>query len=130
MPLKTRPFIDHRIHLDGADGFMDAIMKDLPVAEKIAGAICRLRLEYPHEQEALLDERPIREHFEEAFDLRLIKHRTGDKRVRLPEGIAVESLSPYELLILHWQTANKPEAEVEALGQLAQEVLGLQKSGQ
>lgn len=126
VPLETRPFIDHPIRLDGADGFMDIIMKQLPSAERIAGAICRLRLEYPYEQEALLDERAIRERFEGAFDLRLVKHRTGDKRVRLPEGIAVESLSPYELLILHWQTANKSEAEVEALGQLAQEVLGFQ----
>jgi exonuclease SbcD len=130
VPLKTRPFIDRTIPLNGSERFMDEIMRQLPPAGQIAGAICRLQLEYPHEQEALLDERPIREHYEGAFDLRLVKHRIGGKRARLPEGVAVESLTPYELLILHWRSANRPETEIEALGQLAQEVLGLQKSGQ
>lgn len=47
--LETRPFHDKSIRLEEADGFMDRLMSQLPDQERIEGAICRLRLEYPHE---------------------------------------------------------------------------------
>lgn len=123
--LETRPFHDKSIRLEEADGFMDRLMSQLPDQERIEGAICRLRLEYPHELDALLDEKPIREHFAGAFDLRIVKNRIGGNTSRISRLIAVESLGPYELLRLYWDSKNHNDGEVNELLTLAEEVLGI-----
>lgn len=123
--LETRPFYDQLIRVEEADGFMDTLLGYLPPVERIDGAICRLRVEYPYELEALLDEKPIREHFAGSFDLRIIKNRLGSKQARLGQLAGVESLSPYELLRLYWLAKNRPETEVDELLNLAEEVLGI-----
>ncbi|HRN66941.1 MAG TPA: exonuclease SbcCD subunit D [Promineifilum sp.] len=123
--LETRPFYDKLIRLEEADGFMDQLMSKLPAQEQIEGAICRLRLEYPHELDALLDEKLIYEHFAGAFDLRIVKNRTGGNTSRISRLIAVESLGPYELLRLYWGSKNHNDGEVNELLTLAEEVLGI-----
>jgi hypothetical protein len=104
---------------------MDYLMSRLPAADKIAGAICRLRLEYAYEHDALLDERPIHEHFAAAFDLRIIKHRVAAGRAKLGNLVAVEMLSPYDLLTFYWRTKSRPEAEIDELLVLAADVLNI-----
>jgi exonuclease SbcD len=125
VPLQTRPFLDIPVEIENADGFMDYLMSRLPAANKIAGAICRLRLEYPYEHDALLDERPIHEHFAAAFDLRIIKHRVAAGRAKLGNLVAVEMLSPYDLLTFYWRTKSRPEAEIDELLVLAADVLNI-----
>lgn len=123
--LETRPFYDKLIRLEEADGFMDQLMSKLPAQERVEGAICRLRLEYPHELDALLDEKLIYEHFAGAFDLRIVKTRTGGNTSRISRLIAVESLGPYELLRLYWGSKNHNDGEVNELLTLAEEVLDI-----
>ena len=123
--LETRPFYDRLIRVETADGFMDTLMGQMPATERIAGAICRLRLEYPHELESLLDEKGIHEYFAEAFALRIVKNRTGGKQSKLGALGSVESLGPYELLRFYWRTKNYREDEVEGLLSLAEEVLNI-----
>jgi exonuclease SbcD len=123
--LETRPFYDQIIRIEEADGFMDRLMSYLPDEERIKGAICRLRLEYPHELDALLDEKPIREHFAGAFDLRIVKNRIGGNTSKVGRLIAVESLGPYELLRLYWRTKSHADSEVDELLALAEEVLDI-----
>ena len=123
--LETRPFYDKLIRLEEADGFMDKLMSYLPAQERIEGAICRLRLEYPHELDALLDEKLIYEHFAGAFDLRIVKNRIGGNTSRISRLIAVESLGPYELLRLYWDSKNHNDGEVNELLTLAEEVLDI-----
>jgi exonuclease SbcD len=127
MPLKTRPFVDRAIKAADLrpDSFMEDLMKALPPAERLAGAICRVQVEFAQEHEALLDEKQIREHFAEAFDFRLIKHRLGSERGRLPSGMAIETLSPYDLLALHWRLKGHSDAEVDTLLGLARQVLAI-----
>jgi hypothetical protein len=103
---------------------MEEVMSQLPPSERLAGAICRLQLEFAQEHEALLDEKQVRDHFAEAFDLRLLKHRRGADKGRLPPGIAVETLSPYDLLTFHWRLKGRTDAEIDTLLALAREVLG------
>lgn len=126
--LETRPFHDHLVRLEEPDGFMDRLKLHLPPADKVAGAICRLRLEYPYELDALLDEKPIREHYAGAFDLRIIKNRTGGQSTKLGTLVAVESLGPYDLLELYWRSKNRTATEVEELLALAEEVLDIHAS--
>lgn len=123
--LDTRPFHDQPVLLEEAEGFMDKLMSYLPSPDKISGAICRLRLEYPHELDALLDERPIREHYADAFDLRITKNRTGGQKAKLGALVAVESLGPYELLQLYWLSKGHTDVEVDELSALAEEVLDI-----
>ncbi|MBP6015925.1 MAG: exonuclease SbcCD subunit D [Candidatus Promineofilum sp.] len=123
--LETRPFYDQLIRVETADGFMDALMGQMPPVERIAEAICRLRLEYPHELEALLDEKAIHDYFAGAFALRIVKNRTGGKQSKLGALGSVESLGPYELLRFYWRTKNHSEDEVAGLLSLAEEVLDI-----
>lgn len=129
-PLKTRRFIDLPIiKINDPDGFMEQIMKRLPDADRIAGAICRVQIEFAHEHEALLDENAIRERFDGAFDLRIVKHRVRTERSRLPSNVPVESLSRYDLLALYWRVKGHSDAEVDVLLQVAREVLMVGPNG-
>ena len=130
VPLHTRPFIDLYIKPQAADTFMEEIMGRLPPPERLAGAICRVQVEFAQEHEALLDEKQIRDHFAEAFDLRLLKHRRGSDKGRLPPGLAVETMTPYELLEIYWRQKGRPDTEIDALLQLARQVLAVSADGQ
>lgn len=123
VPLETRPFLDQLIRVEEADGFMEHIMAPLLPPEKLEGAICRLRLEYPYELDGLLDEKAIYEHYAPAFHLQLAKNRLGSQQTRLGSLVAVESLGPYELLKLYWQSKNQPGEEIAGLLQMAEEIL-------
>ncbi len=122
VPLKTRPFIDIAVRVEAPETFMDEVMGRLPPPERVAGAICRVQVEFAQEHEALLDEKPIRDHFADAFDLRILKHRLGSNRSRLPSGVAVETLTPEDLLRLYWRTKDQTDADIDALIELAREV--------
>lgn len=123
----TRRFLDFKIELgrsaDEADSFMADLMAQLPLPEEAAGAVCRLQLYYPQEWEALVDEQAINAHFSAAFSFQLQKHRRVEKRARLGDTVAVESLSPLELLEQYWQTVGLAEEETVAMQQLAQELI-------
>ncbi len=125
IPLDTRPFLDQMIRVEEADGFMDNIMRRLQPPEKLAGAICRLRLEYPYELDGLLDERPIRERYASAFALRLVKDRIGSRQTKLGQLMAVESLGPYELLQAYWRSKDRSDTQVDELLRLAEEILDI-----
>jgi exonuclease SbcD len=130
VPLNIRPFIDKPISITDPERFMETVMADLPARDKITGAICRLRIEFPQQYEPLLDEKAIRDYFDDAFDLRLIKHRLGEDRSRLPKDMTIESLSPLDLLTIFWRTKHKDRAEIATLLELASEVLGFDPSTQ
>lgn len=121
--LKTRQYIDCHITPEEATTFMAEVMRQLPPKERVQEAICRVRLSYPADWEKLLDETAIQNHFAEAFSLQIQKHRELSKRARLGDGVAVESLSPKELLTIYWQSAGLDEKELTVLQQLATEVM-------
>lgn len=128
VPLQTRPFIDCPIAIADPEHFMDEVLAKLPSRDRIRGAICRVRLEFPQQYEPLLDEKAIRDHYEDAFDLRLIKHRLGEDRSRLPKDMAIESLSPLDLLTIYWRSKHKERSEIDTLLGVASEVLGFDPS--
>jgi DNA repair protein SbcD/Mre11 len=121
--LETRPFVDLIVSTDDPDHFMDSIMAKMPPPDRLNGAVCRLKVDFPMQYEPLLDEKLLRDHFAGAFEFRLIKNRRGENRSRLPGDAAVESLGPLELLEIYWRTKNKDEKEIAELASLAVEVL-------
>lgn len=124
VPLNTRRFLDMKIDTADADTFMADIMKQLPASEKVAGAVCRVQLTYPRDWETLLDERAIQEHFAEALSVQIQKHRQIEKRSRLGDTLAVEQLTPEELLTTYWKTIGLDAEETAVMQALAGEVLG------
>jgi DNA repair protein SbcD/Mre11 len=121
--LDTRPFVDLAVTADDPDHFMDDIMAQMPPSDRLNGAVCRVKIDFPQQYEPLLDEKLIRDHFIDAFDFRLVKNRQGENRGRLPVNEGVESLGPIELLEIYWRTRDKDEKEIAELAALASEVL-------
>jgi len=122
--LKTRRFLDIKIDTADADTFMADIMMQLPDAEKVIGAVCRVQLTYPRDWESLLDEKAIQEHFSEALSVQIQKHREIEKRTRLGDTLAVESMTPEELLNTYWKTVGLDEEEAVVMQELATGILG------
>ncbi len=121
--LKIRRFIDLPMMTPSADSFMADIMAQLPEQERVAGAICRVKLSYGRDLEPLLDENMIRDYFKDAFDLNIQKHHFIEGRTRLGDSAGVESLTPEQLLNVYWDTIALDGEEIEAMQTLAKEVL-------
>ncbi len=101
----------------------DQVLNALPATEVMEDAIVRLVLEYPRAWAPLIDDRAIQEHASDAFEFHLVKRPQMDERIRLPQDQTVGDLSPAELLEKFWQTSHAPEEDVEALQELAAEIL-------
>ncbi|PID86977.1 MAG: nuclease SbcCD subunit D [Chloroflexi bacterium] len=122
--LKTRRFLDIKVDTVDADTFMADIMKQLPNPEKLAGAVCRVQLTYPRDWESLLDEKAIQDHFSEALSVQIQKHRQLEKRTRLGDTLAVEAMTPQELLGTYWQTIGLDQEESNVMQTMAAEIFG------
>ena len=124
VPLKTRRFLDFKLETRSADTFMADVLSQLPDPDQLTDAICRVQLRYPRDWEPLLDENAIADHFQAALSIQILKHREIEKRSRLGDTVAVESLSPAELLTKYWDTVGLESEEATAMHALAKDVLG------
>jgi exonuclease SbcD len=91
----------------------------LPV--DVSDAIVRLTVEYPRELDVLIDETALRKYAEKAFEFHLVKRPKVEARVRIPEGQAISSMSPLELLAQYFDSAKVKDAG--DLQRLAQEII-------
>lgn len=121
--LNTRRFIDPDPITPRTDHFMADVLSQLPPAEKVKDAICRVRLSFPRDDEPLLDERAILEHFKDAFDVKIQKHYLAGKRSRLGDTAGVEAMTPLELLETYWLSEELDSEELEVMLSLAKDVL-------
>jgi hypothetical protein len=99
----------------------DELIRALPTLEKMTEAIVKLTVEYPRELDVLIDENALRKYTECAFEFHLAKRPKTEARVRIPEGQAVSSLSPLELLTQYFESAKIKESD--ELQQLAREII-------
>jgi DNA repair protein SbcD/Mre11 len=118
-----RPFVDRFIRLERPEQITDQLVNALPGADALNGAIVRLVLEYPREWEALIDEAALRDHASQSFEFHLVKRPQMEARIRLPEGQAVGSLTPLELLDKFWGASHTEIADREALTNLAGQII-------
>lgn len=121
--LKTRPFVAFEPDTPHAETFMEDLLRQLPLPEEVAGAVCRVSLTYPRDWEALLDEAAVLSRFEQALSVLLQKNRLTDRRARLGDTMAVEQMTPLELLDVYWDSTELGGEEKEAMQQLAEEIL-------
>ena len=121
--LESRPFIDCHVRVEGPDEITRRVLAALPSASAMDGAVVRLVLDYPREWETMIDEAALREHTAGALEFRLVKRPQVESRIRLPEGQAVGSLSPLDLLEKYWSASHVEAEEQQALADLARAVM-------
>jgi exonuclease SbcD len=120
---EVRPFVDRYLCLDSQENIAARLQAALPSPEQLAGAIVRLVVDYPREWEPMIDDAGLREYTAGCFEFHLVKRPQIESRIRLPEDQAVGSLDPLQLLDLYWRSSHTDAKEVEALNQLATEVI-------
>jgi exonuclease SbcD len=118
-----RPFIDRYLRLESDEDVTGRLLAALPSGDTMQGAIVRLTLEYPRDWEPLIDEAALRECAAEAFEFHLVKRPQVEGRIRLPEDIAISSLTPLELLDIYWRAIHTEPGENDALQKLAAAVM-------
>jgi exonuclease SbcD len=119
----VRPFIDRHLRLKSAEDVTNQILKVLPSAKKLEGAVLRLVLEYPRDWEALIDEAALREYAAGAFEFHLVKRPMLEARARLGQQEGVSSLTALELLDVYWRASQVTPAEEASLQKLANEIM-------
>jgi len=124
----TRPFIERRAVLRSGENVTESLEAALPKVKEMSGAIVKLTVEYPRELDALIDESALRKYAEGAFEFHLIKRPQIEARVRIPEGQAVSSMSPLDLLAQYFDAAKL--SDKDALQKLAQEIISEEVNGQ
>ncbi len=117
-----RPFVQRNLLLKSQEGIAQQLRDALPPPEQLEGAIVRLVLEYPREWESLIDDSALHEHAAVAFEYQLIKHPQMETRIRLPEGHAVGSMTPLELLDVYWRANHVEPKGAKDLNKLAEEL--------
>ena len=115
----TRPFIEGKAVLTSSENVTEFLKSRLP--KNLTDAIVKLVVEYPREWDALIDESALRKFTSDAFEFHLVKKPKVEARVRIPEGQAVSSMSPLDLLEQYF-AASKVDGADE-LQKLAQEII-------
>jgi len=117
----TRPFIERRAALQSSENVTEFLTFNLPHPQEMVGAIVRLTVEYPRELDVLIDESALRKYAEGCFEFHLVKKPRVEARVRIPEGQAISSLSPLDLLAQYFDSAKINDAE--DLRELARQII-------
>ena len=118
-----RPFLDRYLKLESQEKVNETILKILPSAKKLDGAVFRLILDYPRDWEPLIDEASIRAHCAGCFEFHFIKRPQVENRVRLADNQTIGALTPLELLDLYWKSNHTDPVEAESLQALAKKIL-------
>ncbi len=119
----VRPFVDCRTVLKSDENVTETLLSALPAANRLAGAIVRLTVEYPREWDTLIDDAALRRHTDGCFEFHLAKRPQVEARIRLPADQTVSSLSPLDLLDQYWGAAHVDNRDREALQKLASDIL-------
>jgi exonuclease SbcD len=117
----TRPFIERRAALQSSENVTEFLTFNLPHPQEMDGAIVRLTVEYPRELDVLIDESALRKYAEGCFEFHLVKKPRVEARVRIPEGQAISSLSPLDLLAQYFDSAKIND--VEDLREMARQII-------
>jgi exonuclease SbcD len=117
----TRPFVERHAVLQSSENVTEFLTFNMPRPKYLMGAIVRLTEEYPRELDVLIDETALRKYAEHAFEFHLVKKPKVEARVRIPEGQAISSLSPLDLLTQYFDSAKINDAE--DLRELAKQII-------
>ncbi len=117
----TRPFIERRASLQSSENVTEFLCFNMPDPRQMSGAIVKLTVEYPRELDVFIDETALRNYAEHCFEFHLVKKPKVEARVRIPQGQAISSLSPLDLLTQYFDSAKVND--VEELNELARQII-------
>jgi DNA repair protein SbcD/Mre11 len=117
----TRPFLERRASLQSSENVTEFLCFNLPEPDHMAGAIVKLTVEYPRELDVFIDETALRNYADTCFEFHLVKKPKVEARVRIPQGQAISSLSPLDLLTQYFDSAKVND--VEELQELAKQII-------
>jgi len=123
LPLNGRPFISRSVMVENSDDIQGQIMRAIPDENSLKEAIFRLVITYPRDWEAMIDETAIRRAAASAFEFHFIRRPITSARLRLPEDVAIASLTSADLVSLYWKTMDTGSDEIPALDALAGEII-------
>jgi exonuclease SbcD len=129
MKLEGRPFISRSISLDDPDSVQLQILGAIPEPDVIKNAFFRLIVTYPRDWEAMIDETAIRRAAEAAFEFHFIRRPLTPARLRIPGDKTIANLLPSELLDLYWKTIAPETNDIEAVNELAGEIIQMVETG-
>ncbi|MDO9546101.1 MAG: exonuclease SbcCD subunit D [Pelolinea sp.] len=129
MKLKGRPFISRSISLDDPDAVQSQIMGAIPESDVIKDVLFRLIVTYPRDWEAMIDETAIRRAAETAFEFHFIRRPLTPARLRIPGDKTIANLPPAELLDLYWKTIAPETNDIDAINELANEIIQMVELG-
>lgn len=119
-PLQTRKFLEVHFKPTSSESFLEEMRQQLPSPQEIQGAVCRLHIHYPKENESFFDENILTKYFQDALSFQIQKYRQFPERVRLEKQ--VEALKPEDILSAYWKLLALPEEEQLAMKALAKQV--------
>ncbi len=117
----TRPFLERRASLQSSENVTEFLCFNLPEPGQMSGAIVKLTVEYPRELDVFIDETALRNYADTCFEFHLVKKPKVEARVRIPQGQAISSLSPLDLLTQYFDSAKVND--VEELQELAKQII-------
>ncbi len=119
--LHTRRMYNLSFKAETAETMQQGLLDTLPSSEDARGAMIKLEFSYPHEWEAMLNEKELRERVREALDFRLKRSPVYTSRIRIQDR-NVSSLTPSDLLKAYCLSVKMPDADTDAILPLAEEI--------
>ena len=118
-----RKFINREVTLDDNSPVTEQLTRALEPQAGLNDAIVRLTAHFSREKQAQIDEQSLREFANDAFEFHFIQRPESDMRIRLPQNMAISSLTPLDLAEMFWKEYHWPEEAYPALRELANQVI-------
>lgn len=127
--LSSRKFFDIQVKLDSQEKIQEQVENRLPTPLEMTGAFVRLKLSYPREWEALIDEPSIRRYAGNAFEFHFLRqprlHLGTDQHL----ATTLLGKTAIELLDFYFKSLETKDEEIQDLKPLAEEIIAKAESG-
>lgn len=127
--LSGRRFFDIQVELDSQERIQEKVENHLPSPSEMKNAIVRLKLLYPREWEALIDEPSIRRHAGSAFEFHFLRQPRLQLGTDRQLATTLLGKTAIEQLDFFWKNLEMNDEEIQALKPLAEEIMAKAESG-
>lgn len=128
--LSGRKFFDIQLVLDSQEKIQERVEHCLPAPAEMADAFVRLKLTYPREWEALIDEPSIRRHAGSAFEFHFLRQPRLQLGSDRHLAAALLGKSAIEQLVFYFKNLEMNDEEIQSLRPFAEEIMAKAERGQ
>jgi exonuclease SbcD len=127
--LSGRKFFDIQMELESQEKIQEQVENRLPSPSEMTDAIVRLKLLYPREWEALIDEPSIRRHAGSAFEFHFLRQPRLQLGTDRQLATTLLGKTAIEQLDFFWKNLEMSDEEIQNLKPLAEEIMAKAESG-